>query len=267
MPLHTKIDFVGVSTTQLPYVHDSFPSGGKVGTVRYYTMRSIPRDLDSDKTHSIINEKTPLKHIGKQLADLKLPKIELDVKQPFGRRNYFDPSIHPSGNIYRQKAYYRLKGIPFNNVFSVHRARSIHDEDEEQEQTVNKKSKKKRAKHKRKPSRNSSGRRSNATFPMAAFKFPPNASPEKALSVSGRSPDKALTVTDARSVASDSSDESELHYKSRLREMDRDSPVLGIRTKKVRVGRKLGNIVSSKRLHQLLDHDDNPNIMGGFYFY
>lgn len=50
-----------------------------------------------------------------------------------------------------------------------------------------------------------------------------------------------------------------LSRRSRLQEMDRESPVPGIlpdRKSKARKSRKLGNIVSSKRLQQLLDSED-----------
>ena len=242
-----RYDFVGVSSTQLPYVHDSFPAGPKVGTVRYYTMRSMHRGKDAERKNAFgLRRSQSLKVDNKQMADLKLPKLDFDthhggnISQNSYHRKKVDISS-TTGNIYKQKAYFRSKGIPINQVYSLYRTKP------DRLEHLNKK------------------------IPRATD-LVKSKSPSMKHNLKWLPPPPRLETTPTESVIetedsyeTDSRD-SPLR-KSRLEEMDRESPVPGVLPfKKSKHGRKLGNIVSSRRLQQLLDSSD-PLDLGDFYYY
>ncbi|KAK3091352.1 hypothetical protein FSP39_019187 [Pinctada imbricata] len=245
-----RYDFVGVSSTQLPYVHDSFPAGPKVGTIRYYTMRSMHRGKDAERKNAIsLQRSQSLRLENKEMINLKLPKLSFDLhhrQQPHdvqnttGHINYTRKTLdlaNTTGNIYRQKAYFRLKGIALQQVYSLHRTKTDRFENThiKRRHTIN----------------------DTKKDPRRGKNFP-------SISRNENTPTESITGTEV-STESDGC-ESPLR-KSRLEEMDRESPVPGVRSlNKGKPGRKLGNIVSSRRLQQLLDNDDviDP---GAFYYY
>lgn len=248
-------DFVGISSSQLPYVHASFPPAA-AGGPKYYTMRSVYRGRDADRKRDLTfrqNQAIGLKTDNKVIADLKLSTLELELNNLQKRKVKNDslkPIVQPSGNINRQKAYYKLKGIYVNKVYTTNRARK--DPDELGNTKPNKtESGPKWSKSNRKLS--VSSRQSNATLPIVNFKLPSiNTSSER------------FSETQAYSVRSEGSMS---EYRSRLRDLDREaSPIPGIKPKRAHRGRKLGNVVSSQRLNQLLDGDENTD-PGSFFFF
>ncbi|OWF46497.1 uncharacterized protein LOC110455692 [Mizuhopecten yessoensis] len=248
-------DFVGISSSQLPYVHGSFPAAA--GGPKYYTMRSVYRGRDADRKRDLSfrqNQTVGLKTDNKVIADLKLSTLELELNNLQKRKSKKDtlkPIVNPSGNINKQKAYLKLKGIYVNQLYSVNRARKSQDE------TGNTKPIKTEDGPKWSKSRklSISSRKSNATLPIVNFKLPSiNTSSERFSETQG-----------SYSVRSEGSNS---EYRSRLREMDREaSPIPGIsKPKRSHRGRKLGNVVSSQRLQQLLDGDDSLD-PGAFFFF
>lgn len=226
----TNYDFVGNSSSQLPYVHDSFPAGPKLGTARYCTTRSMYRGRDAERKRDFSLQQMLIPKSEKEIMDIKLPKLNLDVDNPVNRK-YRNLSVTPSGNIYRQKAYYRLKGIRFDKLFSLNRNKSEEPKQEIKEEKQNKK----------------------------AVSF--------ASTTETKLPSVVSYTDSVLESETNKSDESEVQWKSRLRELDRESPIPGIlRPKKSRQGRKLGNIVSSRRLQQLLDNEEALDA-GAFYYY
>lgn len=214
-----KYDFVGVSATQLPYVHDSFPAGSRISAVKYNTMRSVQRSRNTlyrGPTEPSRNE-----------LDLRLPQIQ--SHRQGGRRKNGQTTSRGTTNVERQKAYFRLKGIPLNQVYSLYRAKTDrYDHDQ----------------------RFHNGLKDTNTSLTSLWKDPTILQNELT----------SLDMADTNSSrTSEYSEYVALSRRSRLQEMDRESPVPGIlpgRKSKARKSRKLGNIVSSKRLQQLLDSED-----------
>lgn len=214
-----KYDFVGVSATQLPYVHDSFPAGSRISAVKYNTMRSVQRSRNTlyrGPTEPSRNE-----------PDLRLPQIQ--THRQGGRRKNGQTTSRGTTNVERQKAYFRLKGIPLNQVYSLYRAKTDrYDHDQ----------------------RFHNGLKDTSASLTSLWKDPTILQNELT----------SLDMADTNSSrTSEYSEYMALSRKSRLQEMDRESPVPGIlpgRKSKARKSRKLGNIVSSKRLQQLLDSED-----------
>ncbi|CAC5409260.1 unnamed protein product [Mytilus coruscus] len=227
-----KYDFVGVSTTQLPYVHGNFPAGQKIGTAKYYTMRSVHRGKDASRKNAAgIKAGIASKNDSRQLVDLKLPT--LDIKsQSQDTKNSMTPRLH-YGNIYKQKAYFRLKGIPIRKMYTLNRAKTEKFEEDDD-------------------SLNAESRNKSVSLTLLDLKEP-----------------ESKTVNE--------SNEEECEYSGlencespwtrvRLRELDDESPIPGFRSRNTKNGRKLGNIVSSRRLQQLLDNEDTLDPYS-FYMY
>lgn len=132
-------------------------------------------------------------------------------------------------NVERQKAYFRLKGIPLNQVYSLYRAKTDRYEHDQ---------------------RFHNGLKDISMSLTSLWKDPTILQNELT----------SLDMADTNSSrTSEYSEYVALSRKSRLQEMDRESPVPGIlpgKKSKTRRSRKLGNIVSSKRLQQLLDSED-----------
>lgn len=214
-----KYDFVGVSATQLPYVHDSFPAGSRISAVKYNTTRSVQRPR-----HGV--HRGPRQYDKRQL-DLRLPQIQ--THRPEGRGRPEHPLPHGTTNVERQKAYFRLKGIPLHQVYSLYRAKTDRHEHGQ---------------------RLPYGIKNTNTSLTSLWRDPTLLQNELT----------SLDMVDTNSSrTSEYSEYGAISRKSRLQEMDRESPVPGVlpgRKSKNRKSRKLGNIVSSKRLQQLLDSDD-----------
>ncbi|VDI61102.1 Hypothetical predicted protein [Mytilus galloprovincialis] len=221
-----KYDFVGVSTTQLPYVHGNFPAGQKIGTAKYYTMRSMQR-----RTKLGIASKGTSKGHTRQLVDLKLPA--LDIKsQSQDTINSMNPRLH-YGNIYKQKAYFRLKGIPIRKMYTLNRAKTEKYEEDDD-------------------SLNAESRNKSVSLTLLDLKEPES----KPANESNEEENEYSGFDNCESPWT----------RSRLRELDDESPIPGFRSRNSKNGRKLGNIVSSRRLQQLLDNEDTLDPYS-FYMY
>lgn len=249
-------DFVGISSSQLPYIHASFPA--TAAGPKYYTMRSVYRGRDADRKRDLSlrqSQAIGLKTDNKVIADLKLPTLDLEldiVQKPTSRVDPLNPLIHPSGNINKQKAYYKLKGIYLDKVYSVNRAKKTATDDRSSTPT------KPEGRLNRTVTRKSSvsSRKSNATLPIVNFKLP-----------SINSTSERFSETRTPGAHSVKSAGSSSEYRSKLRDMDREaSPIPGIKPKRIYRGRKLGNVVSSQRLHQLLAREDTLD-PGSFFFF
>lgn len=227
-----KYDFVGVSTTQLPYVHGNFPAGQKIGTAKYYTMRSMQRSKDvSSKNTKGTKPGIASKGHTRQLLDLKLPA--LDIKsQSQDTINSMNPRLH-YGNIYKQKAYFRLKGIPIRKMYTLNRAKTEKYEEDDD-------------------SLNAESRNKSVSLTLLDLKEPES----KPANESNEEENEYSGFDNCESPWT----------RSRLRELDDESPIPGFRSRNSKNGRKLGNIVSSRRLQQLLDNEDTLDPYS-FYMY
>lgn len=213
-----KYDFVGVSATQLPYIHDSFPPGSRISAVKYSTMRSVQRPKNTVYRAQLEPSRENL--------DLRLPQLQT---HRLGGRRKIEQSVHSTTNVERQKAYFRLKGIPLHQVYSLYRAKT--DRFDNNQKTPK-------------------GLKNPSMSLTSVWK--------DSTDVQNDLTNLDMTET-VSSRTSDYSEHGTLSRKSRLQEMDRESPVPGLlpgRKSRARRSRKLGNIVSSKRLQQLLDSED-----------
>lgn len=222
-------DFVGVSTTQLPYVHDSFPAGQKLGTIRYCTMRSMHRGKDAKRKNELgLKDGLMINNNMKELVDLKLPKLDINVHET---KNLASPRFQ-GGHIYKQKAYFRLKGIPIRKMYTLNRTKT---EKYETENRVTNETKKK-----------------SISLTLLDLK-----EPEHKTSNESNADDSEYSMLENLESP---------WTRVRLRELDGESPIPGFRSRQVKNGRKLGNIVSSKRLQQLLDNEETLDPYS-FYMY
>lgn len=231
---YQNYDFVGVSTKPLPYVHDSFPAGQKLGTVKYCTTRSMHRGKDANRKNAV-QMKGGLASDGemRELLDIKLPKLDLKPQRTFVSTNCMNPRLH-YGNIYKQKAYCRLRGIPMGKMYALNRAKTERRDEEDES-------------HFDSDSRNKS----------------------LSLTFVDMKESESKTARENSCVEKDYSflENSESPWsRVRLRELDDESPIPGFKSRKIKNGRRLGNVVSSRRLQQLLDNEDTLDPYS-FYMY
>lgn len=217
-----KYDFVGVSTTQLPYVHDSFPASQKLGTIKYCTMRSMHRGKDASRKNAIgLKDGPVIKNDMKELVELKLPKLSINPESCV-KKNLMSPRL-PGGNINKQKAYFRLKGIPIRRMYTLNRTKT--EKYDEENNRLNNESKQK-------------------SVSLSFLELKP---PESKASNESNADDSEYSLFDQCESP---------WTRVRLRELDSESPIPGFKARKIKNGRKLGNIVSSRRLQQLLDNEE-----------
>ena len=248
-------DFVGVSSSQLPYVHESFPQAGhNMGTVRYYTMRSMYRGRDSERKRNV-SLQSSVRQDNKSLANVKLPGLELKVDHKI-HRNYLDPTLHPSGNIYRQKAFLKLNGIAINQIYSVNRAKKNEVVPSHGESRLSYRSKRQ---GRNSVLSNSTGTSVATRTSFSTLRLDPI--------TSSASAERKRSGPRPGTPNSEDSEDYDPAHRSRLDEMDRQSPITGMKPKSKKKGRKLGNIVSSRRLQQILDNNEETLDPGAFFYY
>lgn len=232
---YQNYDFVGVSTKPLPYVHDSFPAGQKLGTVKYCTMRSMHRGKDANRKNAV--QMKSGQGIGgeiRELLDIKLPKLDLKPQKSFASTNCMNPRLH-YGNINKQKAYCRLRGIHMGKMYTLNRAKTERRDYDEPESNLDP---------------DSHNRSVSLTF--LDMKQPESKTARE-------------SSTEEREYSFIETSESPWS-RVRLRELDDESPIPGFKSRKIKNGRRLGNVVSSRRLQQLLDNEDTLDPYA-FYMY
>ena len=236
---------VGSQSVRLPVLLDSFKPALPVGTARYNTMKSVYRGKDEERKRQVsLQRTTELKPDNKEMAEMKFPEIVMD-KTPAIPANKRLPDLSPRYiTIFKNKL--KMKGFDY---FEIHQRNRQQKESPKRTVLQNFQFSKK---HKRK---------SKSLNDLSKIQH----KKEVELNASVALRDRIEQDSAYDSTIVDENEESEME--KRIREMvEGYSETPGQKKKLPKTGRRLGNIVSSHRLNQLLS-SDSPLRMENFYNY
>ena len=120
MTLQNSIYRVTAETSNLGFVHDSFPPGAKLGSPRFRRQTSMGSNGNGSNNHS--RKVTPTSvSCRDRKSHVPLPRLPFDNYPLTPRKNKNCSFVN------NHKTYLRLKGYQINDVYSIRRRRSESD--------------------------------------------------------------------------------------------------------------------------------------------